>query len=213
MTDPSGYAKTLALPAGFDAPRLLRYDDVTAHAITRDDLGADVRGINASLDLIRETRGGLSRHPTRQALAQDFGATDILAERGDAVDKAVLDLTDGIGVDATLECVGTRESVSTAFAIARPGSTVGIVGVPHDVEVPFTDAFFRNVGWHGDPNRRRDQAAPPRRRRRRPRHPGHRRRDHLARGVIHAAPTHLLLTQRNNLTVHELGEILAGGPP
>jgi hypothetical protein len=58
MTDPSGYAKTLALPAGFDAPRLLRYDDVTAHAITRDDLGADVRGINASLDLLRETRGG-----------------------------------------------------------------------------------------------------------------------------------------------------------
>jgi hypothetical protein len=58
MTDPSGYAKTRALPAGFDAPRLLRYDDVTAHAITRDDLGADVRGINASLDLIRETRGG-----------------------------------------------------------------------------------------------------------------------------------------------------------
>jgi hypothetical protein len=58
MTDPSGYAKTLALPAGFDAPRLLRYGDVTAHAITRDDLGADVRGINASLDLIRETRGG-----------------------------------------------------------------------------------------------------------------------------------------------------------
>ena len=54
MTDPSGYAKTLALPAGFDAPRLLRYDDVTAHAITRDDLAADVRGINASLDLIRE---------------------------------------------------------------------------------------------------------------------------------------------------------------
>ena len=48
----------LAVPAGFDAPRLLRYDDVTAHAITRDDLGADVRGINASLDLIRETRGG-----------------------------------------------------------------------------------------------------------------------------------------------------------
>jgi hypothetical protein len=55
MTDPSGYAKTLALPAGFDAPRLLRYDDVTAHAMTRDDLGADARGINASLDLIRET--------------------------------------------------------------------------------------------------------------------------------------------------------------
>jgi hypothetical protein len=58
MTDPSGYAKTLALPAGVDAPRLLRYDDVTTRAITRDDLGADVRGINASLAQICETRGG-----------------------------------------------------------------------------------------------------------------------------------------------------------
>src|SRR4029450_10582734 len=58
MTERRRYAKTLALPAGFDAPRLRRYDDVTAHAITRDDLGADVRGINAGLDLIRETRGG-----------------------------------------------------------------------------------------------------------------------------------------------------------
>jgi hypothetical protein len=68
MTDPSGYAKTLAVPAGFDAPRLLRYDDVTAHAITRDDLGADVRGINASLDLIRETRG----RPVRSRRRRDY---------------------------------------------------------------------------------------------------------------------------------------------
>ena len=58
MTDLSAYAKKLVLPAGFDAPRVVRYDDVIAHAITRDDLAADVRGINASLDLIRETRGG-----------------------------------------------------------------------------------------------------------------------------------------------------------
>ncbi|MEU8118300.1 hypothetical protein AB0C21_06290 [Spirillospora sp. NPDC049024] len=58
MTDLSGYTKKLALPEGFDAPRLLRYDDVTAHALTRDDLVADVRGVNASLDLISETRGG-----------------------------------------------------------------------------------------------------------------------------------------------------------
>ena len=62
MTDLSAYAKKLVLPVGFDAPRVLRYDDVVAHAITRDDLAADVRGINASLDLIRETRGG--RWPT-----------------------------------------------------------------------------------------------------------------------------------------------------
>jgi hypothetical protein len=74
MTDPSGHAKTLALPAGFDAPRLLRYDDVTAHAITRDDLAANVRAINASLSTCpRDPRrhvadrsghrgGGLRRH-------------------------------------------------------------------------------------------------------------------------------------------------------
>jgi hypothetical protein len=59
-------------------------------------------------------------------------------------------LTGGIGVDAALECVGTEQSVATAFAIARPGSTVGIVGVPHG-EVPFAPTFFRNVGWRGGP--------------------------------------------------------------
>ena len=55
-----------------------------------------------------------------------------------------------MGADAALECVGTAQSISTAGAIARPGSTVGIVGVPHG-EVPFVDTFFRNVGWRGGP--------------------------------------------------------------
>jgi hypothetical protein len=58
MSDLSGFVKKLVLPAGFDAPRLLRYDDVTAHALSRDDLAADVRGVNASVGLIGETRGG-----------------------------------------------------------------------------------------------------------------------------------------------------------
>ena len=91
----------------------------------------------------------LSRHPARQALARSFGATDILAERGDEATEAVLKLTDGIGVDAALECVGTAESMATALSIARPGSTVGFVGVPHGVEVPI-DAMFRgNIGLRG----------------------------------------------------------------
>jgi threonine dehydrogenase-like Zn-dependent dehydrogenase len=93
----------------------------------------------------------LSRNPVRQRLARDFGATDILAERGDAANEAALEMTGGVGVDAVLECVGTGQSVATAFSIARPGSTVGIVGVPHGVEVPFNELFFRNVGWHGGP--------------------------------------------------------------
>jgi threonine dehydrogenase-like Zn-dependent dehydrogenase len=91
----------------------------------------------------------LSRNPARQALAREFGATDIVAERGDAATEAVMALTDGIGVDAALECVGTDQSMATAFGIARPGSMVGAVGVPHDVEVPISTVIFRNIGLRG----------------------------------------------------------------
>ena len=62
---------------------------------------------------------------------------------------AVLELTDGVGVDATLECVGTGQAFTTAFAIARPGSRVGFVGVPHGVEVPIQTAFGSNIGLGG----------------------------------------------------------------
>jgi threonine dehydrogenase-like Zn-dependent dehydrogenase len=92
----------------------------------------------------------LSRNPARQELARWFGATDVLAERGDAAIEAVRELTDGVGVDAALECVGTGQSVATALAIARPGSTVGVVGAPHGVDVPVIDTVVvRNVGLRG----------------------------------------------------------------
>jgi threonine dehydrogenase-like Zn-dependent dehydrogenase len=91
----------------------------------------------------------LSRHPSRQALARSFGATDIVAERGEAAAQAVLELTAGVGVDAAIECVGTAESFATAYAVARPGSTVGFVGVPHGVEVPISTMFGRNIGLRG----------------------------------------------------------------
>jgi len=61
-----------------------------------------------------------------------------------------MELTGGIGADASLECAGTAQAIATAFAIARPGSTVGMVGVPHG-DVPTAQAFFRNVGWRGGP--------------------------------------------------------------
>ena len=93
----------------------------------------------------------LSRNPARQQLARAFGATDILTERGEAASEAVLALTDGVGVDAALECVGTNEAMQTALAIARPGSIVGYVGVPHGVEISIPKIFFRNVGAHGGP--------------------------------------------------------------
>jgi threonine dehydrogenase-like Zn-dependent dehydrogenase len=90
-----------------------------------------------------------SGNPARQALARAFGATDVLAERGDAVTAAVMQVTGGIGVDSAVECVGTGESVATAFGIARPGSVVGVIGAPHGVEVSFTNQFWRSVGWRG----------------------------------------------------------------
>jgi threonine dehydrogenase-like Zn-dependent dehydrogenase len=91
----------------------------------------------------------LSRHPARQALAREFGATDVVPERDEEAVKLLLDMTDGIGVDAALECVGTGPSMDTAFGIARVGSVVGAVGAPHDVVVPIDTVIFKNVGLRG----------------------------------------------------------------
>lgn len=91
----------------------------------------------------------LSRHADRQALAREFGATDIIEQRGGDAIEAVMALTGGVGVDATLECVGTGQSFETAIAIARPGSMVGYVGVPHGVELPIGQMFLRNKGVRG----------------------------------------------------------------
>ncbi len=91
----------------------------------------------------------LSRNPTRQALARKFGATDVLGVRGEAAKSTVLEMTDGLGVDAAMECVGTADSMTTAFEIARVGATVGAVGAPHGVVVPVESIIFRNVGVRG----------------------------------------------------------------
>jgi threonine dehydrogenase-like Zn-dependent dehydrogenase len=90
-----------------------------------------------------------SRHADRQAPAKEFGGPDIVAERGDEAVEKVKEMTGGVGVDATLECVGTGHSMQTALAIARAGSMVGYVGVPHGVELPVGWMFFRNVGVRG----------------------------------------------------------------
>ena len=93
----------------------------------------------------------LSRHPDRQQLAREFGATDIVDTRGDEAVEDVKKLTDGVGVDAALECVGTNEAMQTALAICRAGAIVGNVGLPHGVEIPAEGIFLRNVGVHGGP--------------------------------------------------------------
>ncbi len=93
----------------------------------------------------------LSRNPARQELAREFGATDVVEGRGDDATSAVMELTEGIGVDATLECVGTAQSMQTALSIARPFSMVGYVGVPHGVELPVGEMFYRSRGVLGGP--------------------------------------------------------------
>ncbi len=91
----------------------------------------------------------MSRHPDRAALAQEFGATDIVPERGEAAVAKVLSMTAGAGADAVLECVGSEESLQTAIAVARPGAIVGCVGVPHQNEIKTGDIFWRNIGLRG----------------------------------------------------------------
>ncbi|MEV8377788.1 zinc-dependent alcohol dehydrogenase family protein [Kribbella sp. NPDC056861] len=106
-------------------------------------------GVLAASRMGAERVIALSRHESRQKIAREFGATHIIAERGDEAKAAVLELTDGVGADAVLECVGTDQSFKTAFDVARPGATVGFVGVPHGVEVPVRKMFGRNIGLAG----------------------------------------------------------------
>lgn len=92
----------------------------------------------------------LGRHEDRTAIAREFGATDVVAQRGREAVHRVRDLTGGDGAPSVLECVGTSDSFATAATIARPGGTVGRVGVPQDAKLPHADAtFMRNISVRG----------------------------------------------------------------
>ena len=93
----------------------------------------------------------MSRHASRQALAREFGATDILSDRGDEGVAQIMDMTDGVGADSVLECVGTQESMLQAIHATRQGGYVGYVGVPHGVTLDGQELFFEHVHLHGGP--------------------------------------------------------------
>ena len=93
----------------------------------------------------------MSRHKTRQDLALEFGATDIVSERGEAGVARIKELTQRVGADSVLECVGTKESMAQALQCARPGSMIGYIGVPHGVEFDGQQLFFSQVGMLGGP--------------------------------------------------------------
>ena len=91
----------------------------------------------------------MSRHKDRQDLALEFGATDIVAERGDQAVVKVMELTDNAGADAILECVGTEQSVDTAVKVARPGAVIGRVGIPQNPNMNTNELFWKNIGLRG----------------------------------------------------------------
>src|SRR5579883_2662656 len=93
----------------------------------------------------------MSRHASRQKLAREFGATDVVTERGDEGAALIKELTLGLGADCVLECVGTQESMMQAIRSTRPGGYIGYVGVPHGASLNLEQFFFTHVHLHGGP--------------------------------------------------------------
>jgi threonine dehydrogenase-like Zn-dependent dehydrogenase len=108
-------------------------------------------GVMAAQQLGAERIIAMSRHEDRQKLALEYGATDLVTERGDEGVARIKDLTDGLGAHSVIEAVGTQESMMQAIRSTRPGGHVGYVGVAHDVELPGDQLFFSHVHLHGGP--------------------------------------------------------------
>jgi threonine dehydrogenase-like Zn-dependent dehydrogenase len=120
-------------------------------AVVVGDGAVGLLGILSARQMGAERIIAMSRHDKRQKLAREFGATDIVAERGDQAVARVKDMTKGIGADSVLECVGTQESMMQAIKSTRPGGHVGYVGVPHGVELDAQQLFYSHVHLHGGP--------------------------------------------------------------
>lgn len=115
------------------------------------DGAVGLMGVLAAKQMGAERIIAMSRHKTRQNLALEYGATDIIAERGDTGVARIRELTKSIGADSVLECVGTRESMMQAIRCTRPGGMIGYVGVPHGVELDGQALFFSQTGMLGGP--------------------------------------------------------------
>jgi hypothetical protein len=167
---PQADGTLFVLPVGKDdalMPSLLTLSDVMGtghHAAVAAEVGpgktvavvgdgaVGLCGVIAAQRLGAEQIIILGRHADRIALAKDFGATDVVSERGEEAVERVRELTDGFGVHSVLECVGLEQSMQTAIGIARPGGAVGRVGVPQDETMPASQpAFYDNITVSGGP--------------------------------------------------------------
>jgi threonine dehydrogenase-like Zn-dependent dehydrogenase len=115
------------------------------------DGAVGLMGVLSAKELGAERIIAMSRHKSRQLLAKEFGATDIVADRGAAGIERVKELTRGVGADAVLECVGTQEAMSQAIDCTRPGGSIGYVGVPHGVTFDGAAMFFAQRRMLGGP--------------------------------------------------------------
>ncbi|MBS0291375.1 MAG: zinc-dependent alcohol dehydrogenase family protein [Proteobacteria bacterium] len=122
-----------------------------ATAVVVGDGAVGLLGVLSARQMGAERIIAMSRHASRQKLALEFGATDIVSERGEDGVARIMDMTKGLGADSVLECVGTQESMMQAIHCARQGGYVGYVGVPHGVELNGEELFFEHVHLHGGP--------------------------------------------------------------
>jgi threonine dehydrogenase-like Zn-dependent dehydrogenase len=120
-------------------------------AVVVGDGAVGLLGVLSAKQMGAERIIAMSRHESRQKLAREFGATDIVTERGDEGTARIKDLTNGVGADSVLECVGTQESMLQAIHSARPGGFVSYVGVPHGVQLDGAGLFFTHIHLHGGP--------------------------------------------------------------
>lgn len=147
---PSLLAASDVLGTGWYAADAARVQSGSTVVVVGDG-AVGLMGVLAAKQLGAHRIIAMSRHKSRQDLALDYGATDIIAERGDEGVARVKELTQRIGADAVLECVGTQESMQTAINCARPGSMIGYVGVPHGVQFDGQALFFSQTGMIGGP--------------------------------------------------------------
>jgi threonine dehydrogenase-like Zn-dependent dehydrogenase len=115
------------------------------------DGAVGLMAILAARQLGAERIIAMSRHEPRQKLALEFGATDIVTERGDAGVARIKDMTGGYGAHSVIEAVGNQESMMQAIRSTRPGGQLGYVGVPHNVQLPGQELFYAEVHLHGGP--------------------------------------------------------------
>ena len=154
------------VPSGEMVPSLLALSDVMgtgwfaadaanvkpgSTVVVVGDGAVGLLGVLSAKQMGAERIIAMSRHQSRQKLAREFGATDIVTERGEEGMARIKELTGGIGADSVLECVGTQESMMQAISSARKGGYVGYVGVPHGVELDGEKLFYAHVHLHGGP--------------------------------------------------------------